>query len=108
MHIRNEATRWKASYTHETDETTNKATEHFCGKKWRYDTTSTCAICTHTNHTMDKCHLKGKPKHGYCHKFGHTTEDCWTRKGKNSGALKGKEKVQMMWMLMIHLALLIT
>ena len=95
MHIRNEATRRKAPYTHETDETANKATEHFRGKKWRYDTTSACAICTRTNHTMEKCYFKGKPKCGYCHKFGHTTEDCWTRKGKNSSAPKGKEKAHM-------------
>ena len=60
-------------------------------KKHKIDaiTKGACSICRCTNHNDSNCHFKGEPKCKKCSKFGHTTKDCWSRKGK------GKEKEKM-------------
>jgi hypothetical protein len=67
------------------DESTFHISDHK-GKRCHTDhVTKPWKICKQTNHTTADCRYKGKPKCGYCRKFGHSTDDCWLKK-------KGKER----------------
>src|ERR1700678_1646267 len=58
-----------------------------------------CSTCGLNNHVTNNCKWKGQDKCGICHRFGHATEECYSRKAKalkrkreEKGKGKGKKK----------------
>ena len=49
-----------------------------------------CGQCGLQSHTTNKCRFLGQTKCGICERFGHKTEDCYSRKAKE---LKHKGKI---------------
>ena len=62
--------------------------------------TQPCDTCGLHNHVTRDCKFKGQPKCGICNRFGHTSDECYSRKAKalkrkrekNDGKGKGKKK----------------
>jgi hypothetical protein len=80
------------------DELTHQATTTKPSLLGRMNDNARCGHCGLRNHETKNCKFLGQPKCGICDRFGHKTEECYSRKAKDlkrkreKSDRKGKKK----------------